>query len=155
MIRVLVTDKSGRPIKVEEKLWRLGRNVPTSGRAAIKEVGDALVFEMKSRVRVWRGYLRRTIRADAIDKNTIGIKTAYYGLALELGHPFKEITPKFKRWAISKAGIRAPWLLAGMLMKGYAEPHPFITPSVEAIKPKLHPILRKHVGFAIRRSGFK
>lgn len=141
---------------LEENMDRLSRNLPTASTEAIREIGDVLSMEMKSRVNTWRGYLRSSIRPVIINKNTVEIKMAYYGGELELGHDIDDISPKLTKWATSKVGSkRAPFFLGSIIEKGRTDPHPFIAPSMMAIRPKVHPILKRHLDKGIRKSGFK
>ena len=150
---------NGRPPTV--KLGKLYRNIKVEGTGAIKEIGDELSIEMRNRVNVWRGYLKSSIAPVVIDENTVGIKMAYYGVELDSGVPipqvsFESLSSKFQFWLNEKSYNGGRKMFYAMrAKKDNTSPHRFIQPSINAVRPKVHGIIQRHIDMAERKSGFR
>ena len=153
-----ITLKAGR---AKRDLVRLGRNIPTASKAAISEVADKFVALLQMFAPKWRGTLINSLRAEAIDWNKIVVKAIFYAWWLEKGHRLKKVTPLLAAWAREK--LPRPEIYLRLVEAGYPSvswvrsprlefKRPFIKPAINALRPQIHHILRKHITEGIRRS---
>jgi len=140
MIAVNLEIRNGAQVRMQ--LSSLQKELPFGVREGGSKVARRIQRGMKSRVRVWRGHLRRSIRARKIRNNQIGIEMYFYGRFLEEGHILRQrrkgrikgLPPTLTAWAREK-GIEE-YLAYRLADYGFIRfrPYPFILPTINAIR---------------------
>lgn len=138
------------------KLGRLNGTIPRHGRMTTTVLARKLTRNLRMRVPVWMGTLKKSIKSRAIDENTIGVTMLDYWREVEFGHGPVEANEKIWAWAVTK--IKSPSRIgkAILTLKTVgARPHPFVQPALASLIPETMPTFSSQIRTAIRNSGFR
>ncbi|RLJ03638.1 MAG: hypothetical protein DRP11_00135 [Candidatus Aenigmatarchaeota archaeon] len=149
--------------QVRMQLASLEKEIPFGVEKGGMNVARKLERGMKERVNIWRGRLKRSIRARKIRSNRIGIEMLFYGRFLEEGHVLRQrrggkikgLPPTLTAWAREK-GLEE--LLAYKLAdQGYLRfrPHPFILPTINSIRNDIGREVQQTIIESIVKAGVR
>lgn len=163
---MIMQDISIKGLEGTSKSFRLlNMNLKYDMRYLTRDVAEDLTMEMKQRVRVWKGYLKDSIKAEPSEHGHV-VKGLFYGRFLESGVTLKglqqrrsgrykiSIPPKLIGWARARHGSRASSVLVGMLLRGHTMPHPYIDLAFANTIQKLDSLAKRRLEECLSKSGF-